>query len=276
MATWDRILANTPVFKIKNIRMKKLITLLLLFCTYAVYSQSIVNTEKALPTADKNFAMTTDFTTSSNYGNLDIFRLSAGLSLGTRLDSNNIFRVISGLTMLHTNGNIVKNIGYTQVRNNFVVDDNWEVAVFYQAQYNANLIMNSRQLAGSGFSYKLQRTDSSNFSCKFFIGTMVEWERLNPEKIAADEIANTFFHRTATNMVLRWDIKNVHIVSITYYQMNFEDFRDYRMLNDTELQIDVNKKLALNFMFQYRYDSKPPSVLTPHDFMNSIGLTYKY
>jgi putative salt-induced outer membrane protein YdiY len=240
-----------------------------------MYSQSIVNTEKALPTTNSKFAAVVDGTMTNNRGNLNVFDLASGLSLGVRIDTNNTIRLISGLTMLHRNGGVIKDIGYGQLRHNFTIGKNTQLFNFYQAQYNNNLIMDNRQLLGSGFRFDLSKTDSSKFHCIFQLGVMYEREVINRDKIPETEIYQTDFIRSATNVVLKWDKDNVHIVSITYYQVHMLNVKDYRVLNDTELLVDINKRLSVNFIFQYRFDSKPPSVLTPHDYMSSIGIRYK-
>ena len=255
--------------------MRRIIIFILITISISGYSQSIVNTEKALPDSEHKFFLGSDVTTIYSGGNREINQFNIGLNVGWKIENSNVLRIISGATLLNSGSENIKNVGFSQIRHNFIINNRIKTFTFYQAQYNNILLIKNRQLFGSGIRFDIRKSDTSNFDVALLIGAMYEYEMLNQNDLMVGEIGETDFIRSATSVALKYDIDNIHIVSITYYQTHMLDFSDYRILNDTEVKIDINKNISINFIFQYRYDSKPPDALKPHDYINTIGVSYK-
>ena len=254
--------------------MRNLITLLFVIITSIAYSQSIVNTEKALTTVDDKLHLNYNLSGNSIKGNVDINQLNTDLHIGIRLDTVHVFRAIAGISILQQNKKLVNNVGFVQARYNRILNERFRTFSFYQLQYNSILLLERRQLTGYGIRIDLEK-DSSNFRYAFLIGAMYEQEILDETQLMPNEIVETNFLRTATSFSFKYDIKKVHIISTTYYQAHMSNFKDFRILNDTEINVKLNDHFSVFNVFEYRYDSKPPNMLNPYDFTNSVGLSIK-
>jgi len=71
-------------------------------------------------------------------------------------------------------------------------------------------------------------------------------------------------------------VKNLQLVSTTYYQPLINDFTDYRILNVEQLKIDVTKKFAFTIDFSYLYDEFPQPDVPNKILTLSMGVKYKF
>ena len=62
------------------------------------------------------------------------------------------------------------------------------------------------------------------------------------------------------------------IVNTTYFQQYIRNINDFRLLNETNLMVQLNEWLSISVDLEYRYDSEPPSILKNRDFNTNIGL----
>jgi hypothetical protein len=249
---------------------KWLLLLSVLICT-AGFSQSIVNTEKAMPTTDDKFHLSSNFMGSNIKGNINISLLNIDVNCGVSVDSVNIIRALAGINMLSTNKNLTNNIGFLQLRYNRSIAKNIKTFTFTQVQYNNILLLKTRFLLGSGLRFEYGN-DSSIFKYAILLGGMYEYESLDTKQLYTYEEPITRYYRTATSLSMGLHLNKLNVLSTTYYQARFSDFTDVRILNDTELSVLINSHIAVIMVMEYRYDSKPPQNLQPVDYTNSLGI----
>jgi putative salt-induced outer membrane protein YdiY len=165
---------------------------------------------------------------------------------------------------------------FGQLRYNYLFNDRNRIFSFYQIQKNKILELEKRQLFGLGYRNNILRNelDSSRlFKCDISIGVMQEEEILNSEGLLKDEIVHTNFTRIISSLVFAYNITNsTTLVNTTYYQPYIKELGDYRVLNETNLLIEINDWLSFNVDLEYRYDSDPPTVLTNTDFNTNCGI----
>lgn len=252
--------------------MKGVLVQIFVLLSLSSFSQSIVNTEKALPSNTNGIHLSTNLSGTSTRGNVDLTLLNADAHLGIKVDSTNLVRVMGGVNVLQNGTQLTNNIGFLQIRFNKDLTRGIKTFKFTQLQYNNILLLEKRWLLGGGFRFELI-PDSSRFKAAFLLGAMWENEWLNPEMLDPGEVQETRFTRTATSFSLRYKTEKLTIISTTYYQARLKDFKDFRLLNDTEIALKVNKHLSVFNVFEYRYDSKPPNRLNPYDYTSSLGIT---
>jgi hypothetical protein len=55
-----------------------------------------------------------------------------------------------------------------------------------------------------------------------------------------------------------------------------KDLSDFRILNETNLSLEISKKLTFNFSFRYAYDSQPPFEVPKNTYAFSNGLLLEF
>ena len=102
---------------------------------------------------------------------------------------------------------------------------------------------------------------------------MQEEEQINRESLSIDEKFYTNYTRAIFSLVGIIDFKDKFtIVNTTYFQQYIRNINDFRLLNETNLMVQLNEWLSISIDLEYRYDSEPPSILKNRDFNTNIGL----
>jgi hypothetical protein len=130
--------------------------------------------------------------------------------------------------------------------------------VFTQVQFDNQLRMHLRALAGAGLRLVLVR----NRRLAIYLGTgyMFEYEQLDIP--ATDPHPHTTRNHRSTSYLLTWVSLSrwLKLVVTTYVQPRFDDAGDFRFLEDLTLAFDLRKdRLKLHVNFLCTYDSDPPS-----------------
>jgi len=258
------------------LRTNILIFLFFIFCSpwTCVLAQSIVNTEKLFKEKKKGFALSTKASGNIISGNADISLFKFAVNTGY-LKEKWTLKLISGGQNLVQNGNNINSSLFSQLRFNYFINSKLRLLTFFQIQSNNILLLNRRVLGGLGIRRNvLGIGDSSKqFKLDVTLGAMQEEEVL--DRINLPNIETYYTNYTRGTFVLNavFEVTDrITIINTTYLQQRFKDLNDIRLLNELNLNIPINKSLMVTFDFEYRFDSKPPSVLKGQDFNNSIGL----
>ncbi|MEM7608236.1 MAG: DUF481 domain-containing protein [Myxococcota bacterium] len=134
--------------------------------------------------------------------------------------------------------------------------------VFVQAQYNAFLFLRLRLVGGGGVRFLLYESES--FEAHAASGYMVEREIFQRSEIPDGEphpIASTN-HRWTNYLTfsVRFD-ETLSLDNTVYLQPRFDDFSDYRVLEEVALTLKHRSGLLFSMGVSLRFDSDPPTVL---------------
>ena len=66
--------------------------------------------------------------------------------------------------------------------------------------------------------------------------------------------------------------KGLEFLSVTYGQPDTKDSKDYRIISDHGLNIQLGKNVNLLVKMSLRYDSLPPDQIKDLDMMSSLGI----
>ena len=96
-----------------------------------------------------------------------------------------------------------------------------------------------------------------------------------------EEDTETFFihrdHRLSSYFTFTLSPEEtVTFTSTTYGQPLLADFKDFRISNETNLSLEITKKLTFNSTFKYSFDSRPPAGVPRniYSFSNGLELTF--
>ena len=142
--------------------------------------------------------------------------------------------------------------------------------LFGQLQYDAFIDLSLRTLVGAGPRFAILLEEW----IELYGGTgyMLEREVLSiPQSDPHPQ--RTLNHRWTSYVSFKLQFDEiVSARSVLYVQPRFDQFSDYRILEQLELQVKVAKHLALVNTFELRYDSDPPSQVRRLDLVLKVGL----
>ncbi len=137
--------------------------------------------------------------------------------------------------------------------------------VFAQYQYDEFRRLQARVLAGVGARAVLVHT--AEFQAALGSGYMAEYENLTPEA-AGDDPPETIAHRWTNFLSARlalFEDDRLVLQNTVYVQPRFDDFSDFRVLEEFELDVAVTKVLSFGTALTVAHDSRPPTDVEPTD-----------
>ena len=253
--------------------------LFLIVCGFksSIVSQSIVNTEKLFKETKNGFALSSKISGNVISGNANIFLMKFDLNTGYFKEKWNL-KFISGGQNLLQDGNNINSSLFAQLRYNYFICEKSRLVSFFQLQSNNILLLNRRVLAGLGYRRNLIQIGDSlkKFNLDGTLGFMQEEELLDRTNLPPTETYYTNYSRGTFVLNAVLELKNrLTIINTTYLQQRFVDYLDLRLLNELNFNVPISSSIMITFDFEYRFDSKPPSILKGQDFNSSFGLRLK-
>lgn len=251
----------------------KVLLLLFLFFYVNAQSQTLINTEKIAFLEDKNYVVGAELKYAGSYGNLDIQQFSSSFLFGYKIKSHHLFRAMGGFEFLSKDNSELKNAAFTQLRYNYIFSSKIRSFHFYQLQSNKTVLLNKRELYGSGLRISFFNKDSSKVSFNLGLGLMYENEFLDKRWIGVNDIPNTSLFRMADFVSIKYSInKKIELLNVLYYQPSISEFSDFRLFNDFSVVFKFSKRYSFEFSAKYRNDSKPPSTIEKEDLNTAAGI----
>ena len=220
-------------------------------------SQTLVNIEGLRRHTDST-RFVLDGNLSFNYSNNDgLTFYQIRNSLFTQFKSkslNKIYMLLGDYTLARSRDNDFENAWFLHFRYNQEITNLFRIEAFIQSQENKILDVNTRNLIGGGIRMKL----ISKENVRLYWGNAYMYE-VEKTDLIEDRFNN---HRYSTYLSLTATIpeSNVTIVNTAYYQPLFDNFNDYRFLEQLKITIPITSRFNMFSLFDYFYDS-----ITPRD-----------
>jgi putative salt-induced outer membrane protein YdiY len=253
--------------------MKKII--LLLFISYNISAQSIINTESNTANNDKKVFAEIEAAFDMQQGNTEILQLEASVLLGYNLTDKNLIKLSAGHAQLTEDKESIDNDSYVQLRHNYKFSELIKSFAFIQYQENLNLLLTERLILGIGLRY--------DFSVKGFnfgvgSGLMYENEVLFEEKLKLYEQSDFITIRMCALSTFSFSISEfITIHNTTFFQPDVTNFFfDFRLLNDLSIITEFNDYFSLENKIIFRHDSDPPSALKEDDLAFVAGVIFSF
>lgn len=161
------------------------------------------------------------------------------------------------------------NKGFAHLRSMYEYLSFLSFEVFLQQEYNEFILLKDRKLLGGGgrFSF-LDSNWLGKFDINLGLGLMVEKESF---KTDIPTINNNI--RTTNYVSLKWEISNmINLMDVIYYQAELDNFSDYKILNETNLNIKISNNLSFYTSLKYRFDNKPVKDIKNYDLSLTNGI----
>ena len=248
--------------------------LIFLFLILPSYTFSQVNIEKFRKAEDKqDFTGSFELDVLSKIGNVDVSKINFENHCAYRWKTMNTFLIIRG-DYGWKGGEQYSNEALAHLRNVFGLRANVQLEIFTQIDYNKKRLLLFRGLIGGGLRFNIYKSIKTNL----WWGTafMLEYERLSINE-SDSEGSKTNVIRWSNYLAMNKSLnEQVHLVWTTYLQPRINEFKDIRILSETDLIIRLGKHFSLAISFRMRYDSQPPHGIKLLDTAIKTGLVLNY
>lgn len=178
------------------------------------------------------------------------------------------YMLLNRLKFVNIDGNSLISSGYIHLRSTFLRNERWSPEIFLQYQYNNNLGLNNRGIAGAGVKYKLFENElwTANISTAVMMEHEV-WQLDNQPSIKNDYLKST------SNVSLRGKVSDSStFLLIGYYQARPDQFLEARSIFESRLKVNITKQVALSVGFTASYDAAPVIDIPSWTYELSNGL----
>ena len=254
-----------------------LLTCLFGLLTQAVVSRAQVNTElmrkKGLEEGVHN-SLNLELGLIS--GNSDFLKFSSGFRTDYRKGDFYTFGAIQYDRGTH-NDELFVNKGFVHLRAIHRQTSLVHLELFYQKEFNDFILLNDRNLLGGGLRLAVrphdpQEPDTRTLELYLGIGAMWEAEDLDTSPLTRTRIV-----RSTNYLSLNLRLGDrAYLGAVSYYQVNLEDFYDYRILMESGFGFDLSSSVTFRTTFHFRFDSDPPAGIRKYDMeiKNGVGILF--
>ena len=148
------------------------------------------------------------------------------------------------------------------------------VEFFLQFNYNKKRLLLSRELAGTGFRFRI--LTEKDLEIRYGLAYMFEHEEY-------DLPANSFHGRlTDANRISSYATFNILLkngftfTSVTYFQPRIVEWKDFKAISDNSFASEISPLIDITFGVSLRYDSRPPDTIKKLDTTTKFGLSLKF
>ena len=124
---------------------------------------------------------------------------------------------------------------------------------------------------------RYRRQPSDEISVEVGSGYMYEHERLDVAPGGPDEREQET-SRWVSFLITGFDLVDgkLSIVNSLFVMPSFDDFDDYRLLDEVEVMVGVTQRVALGLSLRLEHDSRPPSTVEETDVALAGRLRWRF
>lgn len=191
-----------------------------------------------------------------------------------RLGKRGNVLLLADYRLVKVDGNNALNAGFVHARYGFEPPgrDGWRWEFFTQLQYNEQLRLNLRFLAGTGLRRRLYRIGKS----RAYLGVLYMYEY---NELAASSITYRD-HRLSNYLTFNWQTSKIlTLASTTYYQPRLPDFRDARISTVASATLSISSRLRFTTNLSLTHDPRVTRDLPdvpPTNFSWANGLRWTF
>lgn len=183
--------------------------------------------------------------------------------------NRHIILLIGQWEYLSALSNTVNHGGYAHLRYNYRLKPLLKWEVFSQLQYNRIWNMPWRYLAGTG--PRLKCIDQE--AMQVYLGPLYlfEWQRSQLDEI------NRYMHRLSA--YISWNMHwkaLLRFAGTVYYQPRLNQWMDYRISGQTELQLNLSKHFSLEQKTTWIFDETGFIGIPRKNYRLSLGFAYRF
>lgn len=249
--------------------MKYFAVFFLIFISFQATSQ-ILNAEslrKVTDTSGFTGAASLDFSIKKDVN--EYFGFRSNVHLQYKMNKHLVL-IKNDIEFQKIEGNKFANSGISHLRYNYKIFPRITWEIFAQAQYNKVSKIDFRGLLGTGPRFKLSNSKLYNF----YLGTLVMYEQEEIDDgvtpLQRDIRGSAYFSFSL------YPVKNITIISTTYYQPKLRSFEDYRISSQSSLLIKMFEDFAFKTTYTFVFDQFPAVGIPKSQYNFSSGVAYMF
>lgn len=208
-------------------------------------------TEAAIDTT-ASWTGETAFDVSLSKFNESVFKLGNETN-ASYFSGKHRYLFLTSVELINVDGASVISNGYFHLRSTFIENKKVSPEIFTQYQYNENLGLNERYLAGASIRYRF--LDNQNIRGSLVTGAMFEHEQwvLEDESTVENNLL-----KSTSNIAVRGQLtETTQLLLIGYYQARPDRFFKPRVTSENQLKMEISKYLTYRVKFTLTYESEP-------------------
>ena len=232
------------------------------------YKSQVINIEGKRFLNDTNGLVgRSDFNFNVNQNTQQALTLGINIHLQYKHNKHRIL-AISDLAIIKAANQDFQNTGYQHLRYSYKIQKiiSWEN--FIQGQYNRVLLLDKRYLAGTGARFRLIK--SKHF--RLYAATMYMYEFQSQ----AFETIIQYNHRINSYLTLNFDFNKFDYTSTTFYQPLINNFSNYRIATDNNIDISINHRFNFRVGLNLLYDVNQPPGIPPLVYIFRNGISFRF
>lgn len=165
------------------------------------------------------------------------------------------FLSLTNYNLIRANSDRFIDNGFSHLRYNYEINKRLEYEIFTQAQFNNQVRLKLRVLAGTGLRFQLYQAEKQKVY--FGLSYMYEYDEI---EIVSEVVSFFHDHRMSTYLSasIQPFLDNVTISNTTYYQPVLTNFSDVRLSSQTSLTFLLSKRLRFSTIFSITNDTRVP------------------
>lgn len=203
--------------------------------------------------------------------NNTVLTAGGGLRLD-RLGQRGNVLFLADYRLVQVSGANATNAGFGHLRYGWELKDKWRWEGFTQLQYNEQLRLKLRFLAGTGVRRRLLKSDKS----RAYLGIlyMYEYDEMTDSEIVYRD------HRLSNYLTIRAQISPaISLASTTYYQPRLPDFNVPRISSVANLALSLTSALRFTTNFSLTHDRRvnqdfPEVPATVFNWVNGLRVVF--
>jgi len=191
-----------------------------------------------------------------------------------RLGKHGNVLLLADYRLVKVDGDNALNAGFLHARYGYEPPggDGWRWESFTQVQYNEQLRLTMRFLAGTGVRRRLYRSGGS----RAYLGVlyMYEYDELSSSSITYRD------HRLSNYLTFTWQASpNLSLSGTTYYQPRLFDFDDVRVSTVAAATLNISRRLRFTSKYSLTHDARvtrdlPDVPATNYSWANGLRWTF--
>lgn len=238
-----------------------------------VYGQ--VNTEKLRNfEAKEGLQNTAGFGLGFLAGNSEQYRITGQYRLDWLVSHYYSF-LIMNYERGKSGGELFSDRGFVHARVGRDLNNDWILEAFAQKEFNKLISLKDRQVIGGGLRYEIRKSDTSETPQKILLGlgTGIMYER----ELTTEPAQKKKLVRSTNYLSLTWFAHNgLSFSSTTYFQMDFRQSSDFRVLDESSLAFSITKSLSFITSINLRFDHEPPPDIKKYDIAVTHGINVRF
>ena len=151
-------------------------------------------------------------------------------------------------------------------------DFSWEA--YTQFESNEFTRLKLRALVGGGARWEVMQDKTQ--AAYLGLGLYRSKEKLDEVPLVTDA-GVSYNNRLSSYFIYKYTISDhARIANTVYYQPDFSEVSDYRLLEQFGLLMDITESLSFKLSLEVAHDSKPPQEIKQTDTSYKIGFEYSF